>query len=139
MRTSVAALADCDEGALAATLGEIDVDGAPLPVLQAAKAAPPAVAATAPRNALRVMVAEDVGLSIVGGVTSDGVMANLVVGQRPRRSVRQAMNVSTKSVPIHARRNCTHHLFGVGIGVAMVTTRSRHICTSPRTSGRTEV
>jgi hypothetical protein len=80
MRTSKAALADGDVAALAPRLGEIDVDGVPLPVLQAANAAPPAVAATAPRNALRVMVDVDVGSSIVGGVASGCVMANLVVG-----------------------------------------------------------
>ena len=79
MRTSSAALAAGNEAVVAAMLGGIDVDGAPLPALQAAKAAPPAVAATAPRNALRVMADFEAGASIVGGETSDFVMADLVV------------------------------------------------------------
>jgi hypothetical protein len=55
MRTSAAAVADVEADGLVTGAADTDVDGVLLPLLQAASAAPPAVAATAPRNTRRVI------------------------------------------------------------------------------------
>ena len=55
MRTSVAALADCDAVALASAAGDTDASEVAPPAPQAASAALPAVAAIAPRNTRRVI------------------------------------------------------------------------------------